>query len=70
MAYGSIARGYKSGGFNVRGEANLPNMGFVPFDPETALTYEVGLRSGGCIAACASTSLCSIPSTRTFSCAS
>jgi iron complex outermembrane receptor protein len=45
MAYGSIARGYKSGGFNVRGEANLPNMGFVPFDPETALTYEVGLRS-------------------------
>ena len=42
MAYGSIARGYKSGGFNVRGEADLPNMGFVPFDPETALTYEVG----------------------------
>ncbi len=45
MAYGSIARGYKSGGFNVRGEARLPNLGFVPFDPETALTYEVGLRS-------------------------
>jgi len=45
MAYGSIARGYKSGGFNVRGETGLPNMGFVPFDPETALTYELGLRS-------------------------
>ena len=45
MAYASIARGYKSGGFNVRGEAGLPNMGFAPFDPETALTYEVGLRS-------------------------
>ena len=45
MAYGSIARGYKSGGFNVRGEAGLPNMGFVSFDPETALTYEIGLRS-------------------------
>ena len=45
MGYGSIARGYKSGGFNVRGEAGLPNMGFAPFDPETALTYEIGLRS-------------------------
>jgi iron complex outermembrane receptor protein len=45
MAYGSMARGYKSGGFNVRGEFGLPNMGFVPFDPETALTYEIGLRS-------------------------
>jgi iron complex outermembrane receptor protein len=45
MIYGSIARGYKSGGFNVRGEAGLPNMGFVPFDPETALTYEIGMRS-------------------------
>jgi iron complex outermembrane receptor protein len=45
MAYGSLARGYKSGGFNVRGEAGLPNMGFVSFDPETALTYEIGLRS-------------------------
>jgi iron complex outermembrane receptor protein len=45
MAYGSIARGYKSGGFNVRGEPNLPNMGFVPFDPETAVTYEIGVRS-------------------------
>ena len=45
MAYGSIARGFKSGGFNVRGETGLPNMGFVPFNPETALTYEIGVRS-------------------------
>jgi iron complex outermembrane receptor protein len=45
MAYVSIARGFKSGGFNVRGEAGLPNMGFAPFDPETALAYEIGLRS-------------------------
>ena len=45
MAYGSIARGYKSGGFNVRGNLNLPNMGFEPFDPETAVTYEIGVRS-------------------------
>lgn len=45
MAYGSIAKGFKSGGFNVRGETGLPDMGFAPFDPETALTYEVGVRS-------------------------
>jgi iron complex outermembrane receptor protein len=45
MAYASIARGFKSGGFNVRGEIGLPNMGFVPFDPETALTTEIGVRS-------------------------
>jgi iron complex outermembrane receptor protein len=45
MFYGSIARGFKSGGFNVRGDLNLPNMGFYSFDPETALTYEIGLRS-------------------------
>jgi iron complex outermembrane receptor protein len=45
MAYGSVARGFKSGGFNVRGEPGLPNMGFYAFDPESAVTYEVGLRS-------------------------
>jgi len=45
MAYGSIARGFKSGGFNVRGAPDLPNMGFYAFRPETALTYEIGLRS-------------------------
>jgi iron complex outermembrane receptor protein len=45
MAYGSVARGFKSGGFNVRGDPGLPNMGFYAFDPESAVTYEVGLRS-------------------------
>ncbi|MFL6726541.1 MAG: TonB-dependent receptor [Sphingomicrobium sp.] len=45
MTYGSIARGFKSGGFNVRGNSDLPNMGFTPFAPETAVTYEVGVRS-------------------------
>ena len=45
MVYGSIARGFKSGGFNVRGNTDLPNLGFAPFNPETAVTYEVGLRS-------------------------
>lgn len=45
MAYGSIAKGFKNGGFNIRGAPELPNMGFFSFKPETALTYEVGLRS-------------------------
>ena len=45
MFYGSVARGFKSGGFNVRGNTDLSNLGFAPFDPETAVTYEVGLRS-------------------------
>ncbi|HZB69025.1 MAG TPA: TonB-dependent receptor, partial [Sphingomicrobium sp.] len=45
MTYGSLARGYKSGGFNSRTNFALPNLGFREFKPETALTYEVGLRS-------------------------
>ncbi len=45
MAYGAIAKGFKSGGFNIRRAPQLPNMGFYSFKPETALTYEVGLRS-------------------------
>jgi len=45
MVYASVARGFKSGGFNVRGDLDLPNLGFYSFDPETAVTYEVGLRS-------------------------
>ncbi len=45
MAYGSVARGFKSGGFNIRRAPELPNLGFYAFRPETALTYEIGLRS-------------------------
>ena len=45
MVYTSIARGFKSGGFNVRGDPGVPNLGFKPFAPETATTYEAGLRS-------------------------
>ncbi len=45
MTYGSIARGFKSGGFNSRAAPDLPNLGFFAFKPETALTYEAGLRS-------------------------
>ena len=45
MTYVSIARGFKSGGFNVRGDEGLPNMGFTPFGPESAITYELGVKS-------------------------
>jgi len=45
MLYASAARGYKSGGFNTRPVANLPNLGINRFAPETALTYEAGVRS-------------------------
>ena len=45
LLYGSIAKGYKSGGFNARTSLNLSNLGLYEYRPETALTYEVGLRS-------------------------
>lgn len=45
MLYVSAAKGYKSGGFNTRPVLNLPNLGFNEFAPETALTYEAGIRS-------------------------
>ena len=48
----------------------FPTWGSSPFDPETALTYEIGLRSEWLIAGCGSTRPCSIPSIRTSSCAS
>ncbi len=38
MVYGSYAKGYKSGGFNI-GSCNNP------FDPETVVAYEAGLKS-------------------------
>lgn len=45
MIYVSAAKGYKSGGFNIRPVTNLPNLGLAAFAPETALSYEAGLRS-------------------------
>ncbi len=45
MTYASLARGFKSGGFNVRGDDGLPNMGFTSYGPESAITAEIGLRS-------------------------
>jgi iron complex outermembrane recepter protein len=45
MLYGSLARGFKSGGFNARPTIRLPNLGLDEFAPETADTLELGLRS-------------------------
>lgn len=45
MLYVSAAKGYKSGGFNTRPVSNLPNLGINQFKPETAITYEAGVRS-------------------------
>jgi iron complex outermembrane receptor protein len=45
MLYASVAKGYKSGGFNARPTPSLQNLGLTSFEPETALTYEIGARS-------------------------
>ncbi|HEU4430415.1 MAG TPA: TonB-dependent receptor, partial [Myxococcota bacterium] len=42
MVYASYATGYKSGGFNPRASGSVP---FRPFDEETLLAYEAGLKS-------------------------
>ena len=39
LLYGSVATGYRTGGFNMRG---TNNASLVPFEPETVITYEVG----------------------------
>lgn len=41
MAYGSVAQGYKSGGYN----AQPVNDQQLEFDEENALTYEIGVKS-------------------------
>ncbi|MFZ5843069.1 MAG: TonB-dependent receptor [Pseudomonadota bacterium] len=44
MVYASYAHGFKSGGFNMRGNILIdPNAG-APFDPETVDTLELGLK--------------------------
>jgi iron complex outermembrane receptor protein len=45
MAYASIAKGFKSGGFNVRPALNLVNLGLAAYRPEIAISYEAGVRS-------------------------
>lgn len=39
LVYGSIATGYRAGGFNTRGTTDST---LQPFDPESVVTYEVG----------------------------
>ncbi|HEX8446937.1 MAG TPA: TonB-dependent receptor, partial [Sphingomonas sp.] len=43
MVYGSWSRGYRSGGFNGRGQTIFSAS--TPYDPETVTAYEVGLKS-------------------------
>lgn len=42
MVYGSIATGFKTGGFT--GAASTQERATTPFDEETAISYEVGLK--------------------------
>ena len=44
MAYLSWADGFKSGGFNQRYNAAPPDNAPISFDPETAETWEIGLK--------------------------
>ncbi|MDN3640941.1 TonB-dependent receptor [Simiduia curdlanivorans] len=45
LVYASVGRGFKSGGFNVRADTvNVPRSG-DPYDPETVVTYEMGVKS-------------------------
>ncbi|WP_405240700.1 TonB-dependent receptor [Lentisalinibacter orientalis] len=43
LFYGSVARGFKGGGFNA-GLLTNPRLA-IPFDPETVLAYELGMKS-------------------------
>ena len=44
LVYGSISRGFKSGGFNVRANTMQVPRSANAYDPETVLTYEVGIK--------------------------
>lgn len=43
LAYAKIARGYKTGGENIRGSVTA--LSLLPFQPETLTEYEVGFKS-------------------------
>lgn len=43
MGYGTVAWGYRSGGFNFMYDPTRP--GSVRFDPETSLNYEAGIKT-------------------------
>lgn len=46
MTYASVSKGYRAGGFNNSLNVAEPtNLGIIPFGPEDAWSYEVGLKS-------------------------
>src|SRR5690606_20763072 len=42
LLFANVARGSRSGGFNGRANANIATL---PFDPEFALSYEIGVKA-------------------------
>ena len=47
MLFASVAQGYKGGGFNTSADLDFDGIAdtLVPFDPETSIAYELGLKS-------------------------
>ncbi|MDX2368767.1 MAG: TonB-dependent receptor [Colwellia sp.] len=45
MLYASFADGFKSGGYNMRGDIGADTDASKPFTPETVDTYEIGFKS-------------------------
>jgi iron complex outermembrane receptor protein len=45
MLYGTISRGFKSGGFNIRANISAVPASGEPFDDETLTTYEFGAKT-------------------------
>jgi iron complex outermembrane receptor protein len=44
LIYGSVAKGFKSGGFNVRANTLQVPDSAKPYEPESVLTYELGFK--------------------------
>jgi iron complex outermembrane receptor protein len=45
LAYGSVSRGFKGGGFSIAAFQVLQGFGARPVDPEILITYELGLKT-------------------------
>uniref|UniRef100_UPI00099074CC TonB-dependent receptor n=1 Tax=Microbulbifer mangrovi TaxID=927787 RepID=UPI00099074CC len=45
MVYGSFSSGFKSGGFDMRGDASVNPETVDGYDPETADTFELGIKT-------------------------
>jgi len=43
LGYAKLSKGYRAGGLNLRGSGSIET--FADFEPETVLSYEVGLKS-------------------------